>query len=35
MPYKNTYVKEVFVAENDFRTAKPRLTQPRPFAEAR
>lgn len=27
LPYKNTYVKEVFVAENEFRTAKPRTHQ--------
>ena len=35
LPYKNTYVKEVFVAENDFRTMKPETIRPRPFAEAR
>ena len=35
LPYKNTYVKEVFVAENEFRTAKPETIKPRSFAEAR
>ena len=35
LPYKNTYVKEVFVAENDFRTMKPETIRPRSFAEAR
>lgn len=35
LPYKNTYVKEVFVAENVFRTAKPETLKPRSFAEAR
>ena len=35
LPYKNTYVKEVFVAENEFRTAKPEHIKPRTFAEAR
>lgn len=34
LPYKNTYVKEVFVAENDFRTMKPETIRPRSFAEA-
>lgn len=29
LPYKNTYVKEVFVAENEFRTAKPEHIKPR------
>lgn len=35
LPYKNTYVKEVFVAENEFRMAKPECIEPRPFDEAR
>ena len=35
LPYKNTYVKEVFVAENDFRAMKPETIRPRSFAEAR
>lgn len=35
LPYKNTYVKEVFVAENEYRTMTPERIEPRPFAEAR
>ncbi len=35
LPYKNTYVKEVFVAENEFRTARPERIEPRSFDEAR
>ncbi|MCM1300790.1 MAG: glycoside hydrolase [Alistipes senegalensis] len=35
LPYKNTYVKEVFVAENEFRTARPECIEPRSFDEAR
>lgn len=35
LPYKNTYVKEVFVAENPYRTMTPERIEPRPFAEAR
>ena len=36
IPYKNTYVKEALVAENDFRTAKPVTTElPKSFEEAR
>ena len=35
LPYKNTYVKNVFVTDNAFRTMKPRNTQPRSFDEAR
>lgn len=35
LPYKNTYVKEVFVAENEFRTAPPETIRPRPFDEAK
>ncbi len=35
LPYKNTYVKEVFVAENEFRMARPERIEPRSFDEAR
>ncbi len=35
LPYKNTYVKEVFVAENEFRTAEPVTRTPGTFDEAR
>ena len=35
LPYKNTYVKEVFVAENEFRNAAPERIEPRSFDEAR
>lgn len=35
MPYKNTYVKEALVAENDFRIAKPKITIPKSFEEAK
>ncbi|WP_296111446.1 trehalase family glycosidase [uncultured Alistipes sp.] len=35
LPYKNTYVKEVFVAENEFRNAEPERIEPRSFDEAR
>ncbi|MEG2612661.1 MAG: trehalase family glycosidase [Alistipes sp.] len=35
LPYKNTYVKEPLVAENEFRVAKPQRIEPRSFAEAR
>ncbi|WP_418990715.1 MGH1-like glycoside hydrolase domain-containing protein [Alistipes sp.] len=35
LPYKNTYVKEVFVAENPYRTMKPERIEPLPFADAR
>ncbi len=35
LPYKNTYVKEVFVAENEYRMAAPERIEPRPFDEAR
>lgn len=35
LPYKNTYVKEVFVAENEFRNATPERIEPRSFDEAR
>ena len=34
LPYKNTYVKNVFVAENEFRTAKPQKIQPESFKQA-
>ena len=35
LPYKNTYVKEVYVAENEFRTMRPERIEPRTFDEAR
>lgn len=35
LPYKNTYVKEVFVAENEFRTKEAVKTIPGTFEEAR
>ena len=35
LPYKNTYLKEPLVAENEFRTAKPETIQPKSFAEAK
>lgn len=35
LPYKNTYVKNVFVTDNAFRTMKPQLTEPGTFDEAR
>lgn len=35
LPYKNTYLKEPLVAENEFRTAKPETIQPKNFAEAK
>ena len=35
LPYKNTYVKDIFVAENSFRTARRETIQPKSFAEAR
>lgn len=35
LPYKNTYVKNVFVAENEFRTEKPKTIQPKTFEQAR
>ena len=34
LPYKNTYVKNIFVAENEFRTAGPQTIIPRPYEEA-
>ncbi len=34
LPYKNTYVKSIFVSENEFRTAKPVNIRPGTFAEA-
>lgn len=33
-PYKNTYVKSIFVAENEFRTAEPETIVPGTFEEA-
>lgn len=35
LPYKNTYVKEVFVAENEYRTAGPETIVPPSFEKAR
>lgn len=35
MPYKNTYVKEALVAENEYRIAKPKITIPKSFEEAK
>lgn len=35
MPYKNTYVKEALVAENEYRIAKPKITVPKSFEEAK
>jgi hypothetical protein len=35
LPYKNTYVKEPLVAENDYRIAKPVHLEPRSFEEAK
>ena len=34
LPYKNTYVKSIFVAENEFRTAEPETIVPGTFEEA-
>ena len=34
LPYKNTYVKNIFVAENSFRTMKPETKAPKTFKEA-
>ena len=34
LPYKNTYVKSIFVSENEFRTAKPVTIKPGTFADA-
>lgn len=34
LPYKNTYVKNVFVAENQFRTETPHILLPKSFKEA-
>lgn len=35
LPYKNTYVKEALVAENEFRVAKPEKIIPKSFDEAK
>lgn len=35
LPYKNTYVKEIFTAENEFRTMKPESIVPGTFEEAK
>ena len=35
LPYKNTYVKEPLVTENEFRVARPETIEPKRFDEAR
>ena len=35
LPYKNTYLKEPLVAENEYRIAKAQTIQPKSFEEAR
>ncbi|MEY8687049.1 trehalase family glycosidase [Bacteroides sp. AN502(2024)] len=35
LPYKNTYIKEPLVTENEYRVAKPETIKPKSFAEAR
>jgi len=35
LPYKNTYIKNIFVTENEFRNAKPKLTQSPGFEKAK
>ena len=35
LPYKNTYVKEPLVTENEYRVAKPETIVPKSFEEAR
>jgi len=35
LPYKNTYVKEPLVTENEYRVAKPQTIVPKSFKEAR
>ncbi|MCF0159458.1 MAG: glycoside hydrolase, partial [Bacteroidaceae bacterium] len=35
LPYKNTYVKNIFVAENEFRNQKPTTLTPGTFEEAK
>ncbi|ERI85341.1 MULTISPECIES: MGH1-like glycoside hydrolase domain-containing protein [Bacteroides] len=35
LPYKNTYVKEPLVTENEYRVAKPEIIEPKSFEEAR
>ncbi len=35
LPYKNTYVKEPLVSENEYRIAKPEVIVPKSFEEAR
>ena len=35
LPYKNTYVKEPLVTENEFRVARPETIEPKSFEEAR
>ncbi len=35
LPYKNTYVREALVAENEFRVAKPKFQKPKSYKEAK
>ena len=35
LPYKNTYVKNIFVAENPYRGMKRETLQPRSYEQAR
>ena len=35
LPYKNTYVKEPLVTENEYRVAKPEIIEPKSFKEAK
>lgn len=35
LPYKNTYVKEPLVTENEYRITKPKYLEPKSFAEAK
>lgn len=35
LPYKNTYVKEPLVTENEYRVAKPEVIEPKSFEEAK
>ena len=35
LPYKNTYVKDIFVAENSFRTEPMQIIEPKSFKQAR
>ena len=35
LPYKNTYVKEPLVTENEYRVAKPEIIEAKSFEEAK